>query len=100
MLVHSYLYYEMDESVIDDHTWQRWANELAELQDNNPDSCNIGFFDKEFEGWNGSSGYDLPLRNPWVYDKALKLLRYHEKKDVQTPPTSVQYTGNLEDFML
>ena len=32
MLIHSCLYYEMDESVIDDHTWQRWADELAELR--------------------------------------------------------------------
>ena len=32
MLVHSYLYYKLDNPIIDDDTWQKWANELAELQ--------------------------------------------------------------------
>ena len=38
MLIHSHIYYEMDDNIVDDHTWQRWADELAELQDKNPDN--------------------------------------------------------------
>ena len=49
MLIHSHIYYEMDDNIVDDHTWQRWADELAEIQDKNPDKCKIGFYDKEFE---------------------------------------------------
>ena len=70
MLIHSHIYYEMDDNIVDDHTWQRWADELAELQDKNPDKCEIGFYDKEIEGWNGSSGAFLQLRDPWVVNKA------------------------------
>lgn len=99
MLIHSCIYYEMDDSVIDDHTWQRWADELTQLQKDNPKACKIKFFDREFSGWDGTSGYHLPLRNPWVRGKAEQILRYHENNCVQTPQTSVQYTGNLEDFM-
>ena len=47
MLVHSFLYYKLDDPIIDDDKWQRWANELAELQNNNPDSC---LSDKTFLG--------------------------------------------------
>lgn len=74
MLIHSCLYYEMNESIVDDHTWQKWANELAELQKNHPDECNMDFYDEHFKDWDGSSGYHLPLRDPWVYGKAKYIL--------------------------
>ena len=32
MLVHSFLYYELDSNIIDDYTWSKWGVELAELQ--------------------------------------------------------------------
>ena len=32
MLVHSYIYYELDDSIISDAQWSKWAVELAELQ--------------------------------------------------------------------
>lgn len=99
MLVHSCLYYEMDTNIVDDHTWQRWADELTELQNEYPEHCKIKFFDREFHGWNGSSGYHLPLRNEWVYNKALTILHYHEKNCVQSQKDVIQYNGNLEDFM-
>jgi len=99
MLVHSCLYYDMDESIIDDHTWQRWADELAELQNEHPKHCKIDFFDEEFQGWDGTSGYHLPLRNPWVRSKSSQILDYNEKNSVQPQPDVIQYTSNLEDFM-
>jgi hypothetical protein len=99
MLVHSCLYYEMDQSIVDDHTWQRWADELAQLQKDNAKDCKINFFDREFSDWDGSSGYHLPLRNEWVWAKAQYILSIPEKSSVQTEEPVVQYTGNLEDFM-
>lgn len=73
MLVHSCIYYELDDSIIDDHLWQKWANELRELQD--LFGWEIGFYDAEFFGWNGSTGCYLPLRDPTVLSKARSLLR-------------------------
>jgi len=80
MLVHSYIYYEKDTNIVDDFTWQRWADELAELQDTNPQDCKIDFYDEEFEGWNGSSGAFLPLKDPKVIAKAEKILLYNDTK--------------------
>ena len=74
MLVHSYLYYEMDENVIDDHKWQQWADELVELQ---KQKMEIGFYDEAFRDWTGASGAFLPF-DKWVKDRAKKLLQYKE----------------------
>jgi hypothetical protein len=99
MLVHSRIYYEMDENLVDDYTWQRWADELAVLQNENPADCNIGFYDSEFEGWNGSSGAFLPLKEYWVVSKTQHILDICRNKDVQSEDTVIQYNGTLEDFM-
>ena len=79
MLIHSCLYYELDETVIDDHVWQSWADELEELQRNHPEYCKIGFFDFEFKDWTGATGNHLPLRDPWVHTKAQYILSLHRK---------------------
>ena len=50
MLIHSYLYYHEDTTLVSDDTWQRWANELRDLQEANPKESKIDFFDKEFDG--------------------------------------------------
>lgn len=74
MLIHSCLYYELDTNIVSDHQWQAWANELAALQNDYPQDCNINFYDKEFEGWNGSTGHHLPIQDPWVFGKAVYIL--------------------------
>jgi hypothetical protein len=71
MLVHSYLYYEMDENVVDDHKWQQWADELVVLQKQKMD---IGFYDDAFRDWTGASGAFLPF-DDWVKERAKKLLQ-------------------------
>lgn len=78
MLIHSCLYYKMDTTIVDDATWQKWADELEELQKNKKD-IKIDFFDKEFEDWTGATGCHLPHTDSWVYAKALALLDYHNK---------------------
>ena len=75
MLVHSYLYYQKDEPIVSDDTWQKWANELRDLQDQYPKQCLIGFFDREFFGWTGDTGMHLPLSNPYVINKAERVLK-------------------------
>lgn len=60
MLIHSYLYYRRDESVISDHLWQKWADELVELQAASPEAVMIDFYDEAFHDWDGSTGFHLP----------------------------------------
>ena len=79
MLIHSCIYYEMNDNIVSDHQWQAWADELQKLQEENPDCCNIGFFDYEFRDWTGATGNHLPHRQPWVYNKAQYLLELRDK---------------------
>lgn len=79
MLIHSCLYYEMDDSIVSDHEWQMWADELEKLQSEHKDCCAIGFFDFEFRDWSGATGNHLPLRDPWVSGKAKQVLGLHQK---------------------
>lgn len=75
MLVHSYLYYWEDITIVNDHQWQRWADELTDIQRAFP--VDIGFYDMVFKDWDGSTGCHLP-RDDWVRQKALQLVRLHE----------------------
>lgn len=73
MLIHSYLYYWLDNPIWSDGEWQHAADELVELQK----SCNvIGFYDEEFLTWDGSTGSHLP-KEKWIKDKAHWLLEQH-----------------------
>lgn len=83
ILVHSCIYYDLGDNIISDHTWSAWAFELAELQKSYPEIAAQCAFHKEFIGFDGSTGCDLPLRDPWVLNKALKLLRYKKKGESQ-----------------
>jgi len=74
MLVHSYIYYHMDDNVITDDKWQQWADELTELQ---KQEKVIGFYDDAFADWNGSTGMHLPKDN-WIPRRAKWLIKYKE----------------------
>lgn len=74
ILVHSCLYYAMNQSVIDDHTWNKWAQQLDKLQDKF--GWEIGFYDGMFADWNGSSGYHLTYDDD-VRRVAARLLEYY-----------------------
>ena len=79
MLIHSCIYYVFDRCIVDDHTWQRWADELTQAQQEFPNLCNINFFDEKFKDWNGSTGFHLPHYDPWVVKKALDSLERNGK---------------------
>lgn len=59
LLLHSYLYYHRDTPVVSDNQWQKWANELRDIQQ--AFGYCIGWYDAEFADWNGSTGYHLPV---------------------------------------
>ena len=56
MLVHSYLYYILDENIISDHTWNKWAHELVRLQKKFPKTSKKVPYHKQFKDWDGSTG--------------------------------------------
>lgn len=72
ILVHSCMYYELDDSIVDDSVFDDWCKELVELQRDNPDAYSDRF-DEAFEDFTGETGFNLPLRDPWVYGTAKRL---------------------------
>lgn len=82
MMVHSYIYYELDDNIISDAKWAEWAHELADLQNKYPEESKaVKEYYKMFKDWDGSSGAFLK------YDTAIKrtaerLLNYRDKKGV------------------
>lgn len=86
MLVHSYLYYHLDDSIISDDLWQEWAEELTELQK----QCQeIGFYDSTFRDWDGTTGMHLP-KDGWIAGKAHQLIQYREKYGTTTTQNPAQ----------
>ena len=79
MLIHSCIYYELNDNIVSDDTWQKWADELEKLQAEESD-LNIDFYDSVFIDWTGATGNHLPLRDPWVKTKAQYILDLHQRK--------------------
>jgi hypothetical protein len=80
MLIHSYLYYWLDNPIISDDQWQEWAEELTTMQEVlklETGSTDIDFYDAEFVDWDGTTGMHLP-KDAWIIGKAMQLIRYKE----------------------
>lgn len=75
MLVHSYLYYQLNNSIVSDSDFDRWAKELVELTENHPEEARKTRYHEEFKNFDGSSGFDLPYNIPKIQDIGNRLLR-------------------------
>lgn len=71
LLIHSYLYYELDTNIVDDRKWDTWARELVKLQKENPDISKKVCYYEAFKDWDASTGAFLPF-DDWVKQKAIK----------------------------
>ena len=80
ILVHSVIYYKLNQSIISDRQWSIWAKELQELQAEYPDISAKVWGADAFENFDCSSGFDLPLDDPWAVHKANHLLQLHRSK--------------------
>lgn len=75
ILVHSCIYYHYNGSIVSDYQWQEWANELVALQKEYPLIASRVDYHKAFENFDGTTGFDLPLRRPEIIRKAKWLLK-------------------------
>lgn len=89
ILVHSCLYYELNNSIISDATWNKWAKELIQLQKDNPDISKQVKYYNEFKDFDGSTGFNLPLKDDWVIGTAKYLLKLHTEPK-QTKPKVIK----------
>ena len=74
ILVHSVIYYRWNDNVIDDHTFDLWSKQLAELQEQYPDIAAECEWAEAFKDFDGSSGAFLPLHEPAVMTMAGRVL--------------------------
>lgn len=79
LLVHSIIYYRLNESLISDAQWSKWAVQLEELAAQHPDLASEAMLSEEFKDFDHSTGYNLPLETPWAVDMALCLVKMHKK---------------------
>lgn len=79
ILVHSFLYYQLNENIISDYTFDMWAKELAELMKNHHDLAKKSVYYEAFKEFEGSTGFDLPYANPEIQKAGFRLLSYHKK---------------------
>lgn len=80
LLVHSYLYYRLDDPIITDAQYDLWAKELAQLQKENPRIASRVDYSREFRGFEGSTGFDLPYHYPEIENKALHIQHLRKQK--------------------
>lgn len=80
ILVHSCIYYALNKNIISDATWDKWARELVQLQKDYPKIAQEVIWAKDFEDFDGSTGFDLPIHDEWVMMKAKQLCRNKPKE--------------------
>ena len=81
VLVHSILYYRLNETVISDAKFDEVAHELAAYQQTSPEFCmTVDFYPEEFKDFNGETGYHLPLLDPSCTCMAIWLLQQRNKE--------------------
>ena len=78
MLIHSYLYYELDTNIITDEQWSKWARELASLQNTYPEIAEVVYYADLFKDWDGSTGAHLIYNEPTIR-KAKYLLEHRNE---------------------
>ena len=81
VMLHSMIYYHLNESIIPDETFDEWSRELAKLQREHPEiSKEVPFQRKAFESFDGSSGYHLPIDDVRINNTARRLVEQHKKR--------------------
>lgn len=75
LLIHSCIYYELNQNIISDKKWDEWARELRDLQNKYPDISKRVRLYEEFKDWDASTGAFLPIKEEWVIRRAKQLLK-------------------------
>ena len=82
ILVHSIIYYRLNDNLIPDTTWSAWAAELKQLQDQNPEIAKQCCYAEAYADFDPSTGYNLPLYDGKALSVAQHLINYRNKKEI------------------
>ena len=92
MLVHSCLYYHLNNNIISDKQWDEWARELRDLQNQYPEISKQVTLYEYFKDWDASTGAFLPITESWIVMKARQVAGINEKKEKVVVKQSVKPT--------
>ena len=85
LLINSCIYYHLNQNIISDAQWDKWAKELKTLQDQYPEIAKQVTLYEFFKNWDGSTGAFLPITMPWVVSKARYVLSLSSMQVVEKP---------------
>lgn len=81
IMVHSFIYYRLGTSVIDDKTFDRWAYQLRDLQKAYPKESKDVEMYEDFKDWDGTTGFHL---NNYAFQSiAERLIKYCKNKETK-----------------
>lgn len=80
LLIWSKMYYDLDVSMVEDSVFDKIGKELVILQKDYPEISKIVAYYEAFKDWDASTGFRLPLKDPWVCSKALQILEQRRRK--------------------
>lgn len=79
IIVHSAIYYEYNDNLITDTTFDNWCKELVQLSTDFPIEAREAGLHREFEGFDGSTGAFLPYHDYRTMAKAEYLIKNKRK---------------------
>ena len=79
ILVHSYIYYQLNENIITDSVFDRWCKELAYLQTMHPEMIKQSEHYEAYKEFDGSTGAFLPFNQPRIQEIGNYMLKLHKK---------------------
>ena len=78
--VHSMIYYNLNANIVSDAVWSRWAEDLECLQIMYPELAAQVEYADVFEGFDHSTGANLPDDNEQINSKAAYLLKITQNR--------------------
>ena len=78
--VHSMIYYNLNANIVSDAVWSRWAEDLECLQTMYPQLSAQVEYAEVFEGFDHSTGANLPDDNERINSKAAYLLKITQNR--------------------
>lgn len=84
ILIHSCIYYRLNDNLVSDELFDSWCRELVKLQKEYRDISNKVVYAEDFKDFDGSSGYDLPYGDLQILNKAQSLINYERKTNGKT----------------
>ena len=79
MVIHSAIYYVLNDNIISDNEWATRAKELVKLQEEYPEVASQVIYADECKDFDGSTGFNLP-QDDKVMAKANFLLTLRRKR--------------------